>query len=128
MVGVVVTDMRASLEFYRALGLEIPAEEDDKSFVMYRMASGVTIFFDTVFFPANDPHRAPAPRGTYNISLEFYLGTRDAVDEAYRRLESLGYRGRHEPWKSSGPYAAIIEDPDGNPILITAEDPNAEGV
>ena len=30
MVGLVVGDMRRSLEFYRRLGLEIPAEEDEK--------------------------------------------------------------------------------------------------
>jgi len=126
MVGLVVGDMRRSLDFYRHLGLEIPEDENDRAFVMHRMASGVTIFFDTVFFPTNDPERQPSPRGSYNVSLEFYAGTREAVDEAFERLTALGYVGRTAPWKSSGPYAAIVEDPDGNPILITAEDPNAD--
>ncbi len=126
MVGLVVADMRRSLEFYRHLGLEIPETEDEKRFVMHRMASGVTIFFDTVFFPESDPARRSAPPGSYNISLEFYAGTREAVDGLYATLTGLGYAGRHAPWKSSGPYAAIVEDPDGNPVLITAEDPGAE--
>jgi hypothetical protein len=93
---------------------------------MHRMASGVTIFFDTVFFPANDPGRRPALPGSYNISLEVYLGTRDAVDATWAELTALGYAGRKAPWKSDGPYAAIVEDPDGNPILLTAEDASAE--
>jgi hypothetical protein len=59
-------------------------------------------------------------------TLEFYLGTREAVDTKHVELVGLGYVSRHEPWKSAGPYAAIIEDPDGTPILITAEDPSAE--
>jgi catechol 2,3-dioxygenase-like lactoylglutathione lyase family enzyme len=126
MVGLVVADMPSSLAFYRRLGLDIPADDDAKRFVMHRMASGVTIFFDTVFFPENDPGRRPAPSGTYNISLEFYLGTREAVDEKWEELTGLGYAGRTRPWKSSGPYAAIVEDPDGNPVLLTAEDPSAE--
>ena len=126
MVGLVVSDMRRSLEFYRRLGLDIPAGEDGKQFVMHRMPSGVTIFFDSVFFGENDPERRPAPRGSYNISLEFYAGTRDAVDALYAELTRLGFAGRAAPWKSTGPYAAIVEDPDGNPILITAEDPSAE--
>lgn len=126
MVGLIVSDMKRSLDFYRQLGLEIPEAENAKRFVMHRMPSGVTIFFDTVFFPGNDPERHPAPRGSYNISLEFYAGTREAVDERYRALVELGYVGRKAPWKSDGPYAAIVEDPDGNPILITAEDPGAE--
>jgi predicted lactoylglutathione lyase len=126
MVGLVVSDMRASLAFYRRLGLDIPDGEDEKRFVMHRMPSGVTIFFDTVFFPTNDPERRAAPRGSYNVSLEFYADTREAVDRLFTDLTALGYVGRKAPWKSTGPYAAIVEDPDGNPILITAEDPGAE--
>jgi catechol 2,3-dioxygenase-like lactoylglutathione lyase family enzyme len=126
MVGLVVADMKRSLEFYRRLGLPIPPEEDEKRFVMHRMPSGVTLFFDTVFFPGSDPDRRAAVRGGYNVALEFYAGSREAVDELYARLTGLGHVGRRAPWKSVGPYAAIIEDPDGNPILLTAEDPNAE--
>jgi len=126
MVGLVVADMARSLAFYRTLGFEIPVEEDHKRFVMHRMASGVTIFFDTVFFPGNDPERRPAPRGSYNISLEVYLWTREAVDAKWAELIGLGYAGRKAPWKSDGPYAAIVEDPDGNPILLTAEDARGE--
>ena len=126
MVGLVVADIKRSLDFYRRLGLQIPDSEDTKRFVMHRMPSGVTIFFDTVFFPANDPDREPAPRGSYNISLEFYAGTRDAVEATVERLAGHDYIVRKAPWKSAGPYAAIVEDPDGNPILITAEDRNAE--
>lgn len=126
MVGLVVADMKRSLDFYRALGLEIPEDENTKRFVMHRMASGVTLFFDTVFFPENDPDRRPAEAGRYNVSLEFYAHTREAVDASYEKLTALGYTVRKSPWKSQGPYAAIVEDPDGNPILITAEDPAAE--
>jgi catechol 2,3-dioxygenase-like lactoylglutathione lyase family enzyme len=126
MVGLVVSEMPRALAFYRALGLDIPAEEDGNAFVMHRMPSGVTIFWDTVFFPGNDPSRRPASADHYNISLEFYARTREAVDETYARLTGLGYHGRKAPWKSPGPYAAIVDDPDGNPILITAEDERAE--
>ena len=126
MVGLVVGDMATSLAFYRRLGLDIPLDEDGNRFVMHRMKSGVTIFFDAVFFPANDPDRKAAPRGSYNISLEFYAGTREAVNAKYEELVGYGYASRRAPWKSSGPYAALVDDPDGNPILITAEDSNAE--
>lgn len=126
MVGVIVTDMARALEFYRRLGLPIPAEEDAKPFVMYRMPSGVTIFFDTVFFPGSDPDRVPSPRGAYNVALEFYLGTREAVDAATAALAGFGYTVRKQPWKTSGPYASIVEDPDGNAILLTSEDAAAD--
>lgn len=122
MVGVVVSDMARSLEFYRRLGLDISVDDDGKRFVMHRMASGVTLFFDEVFFPGSDPERIPALRGSYNISLEFYLGAREAVDAKVAELHGFGYIVRKAPWKSAGPYAAIVEDPDGNPMLLTAED------
>ena len=126
MVGVVVSDMARSLEFYRRLGLPIPEEENGKRFVMHRMPSGVTIFFDEVFFPGADPDRVPSPRGAYNIALEFYLETRDAVDATTAELAGYGYTVRKPPWKSAGPYASIVEDPDGNALLLTAEDESAE--
>jgi catechol 2,3-dioxygenase-like lactoylglutathione lyase family enzyme len=126
MVGVIVSDMARALEFYRRLGLPIPEDDDGKRFVMHRMPSGVTIFFDEVFFPGADPDRIPSPRGAYNIALEFYLGTREAVDETTTTLEGYGYTVRKPPWKSPGPYASIVEDPDGNAILLTAEDAAAE--
>ena len=126
MVGVIVTDMARALEFYRRLGLPIPDGEDAKPFVMHRMPSGVTIFFDSVFFPGADPDRIPSPPGAYNVALEFYLGTRDAVDATTSALAAHGYTVRKQPWKSSGPYASIVEDPDGNAILLTAEDAAAE--
>lgn len=126
MVGIVVSDMPRALEFYRRLGLDIPLEEDDKRFVMYRMPSGVSIFFDTVFFPEADTERMPAHQHAYNVVLEFYAVTRERVDALFDELVNHGYHGRRAPWKSIGPYAAIVDDPDGNPILITAEDPNAQ--
>ena len=126
MVGVIVSDMPRALEFYRRLGLDIPVEDDAGNFVMHRMGSGVTIFFDTVFFANADRGRQPSPRGSYNVTLEFYLETREAVDAKYAELTGYGYAGRLEPVKAPGPYIAIVEDPEGNVILLTAEDTNAE--
>ncbi|MEO8828293.1 hypothetical protein [Lapillicoccus sp.] len=56
MLGVIVSDMPAALRFYRLLGLDIPATEDEKPFVLHRMGSGVTLFFDTVFAKGYDPY------------------------------------------------------------------------
>ena len=72
MVGLVVTNMPVSLEFYRRLGIEIPATADSERFVMHRMESGVTLFWDTVFAKNYDPTREE-PAGGYRIMLEFFL-------------------------------------------------------
>lgn len=121
MVGLMVRDMAASLAFYRQLGLEIPAEEDGKAFVLLRMPSGVSLFWDTVFANAHDPERLP-PGGGYRNMLEFFLGSEAAVDEMYADLIAVGHHGRSAGQvKATGPYAALVDDPDGNVILLTAE-------
>ncbi len=121
MLGVVVSDMPASLRFYRLLGLDIPATEDEKPFVLHRMGTGVTIFFDTVFAARYDPtHRIPAGDG-YRTMFEFYLGEDAAVDAKYTELTAAGYHGRMAPEQTSGPYAAMVDDPDGNVILLTSD-------
>jgi catechol 2,3-dioxygenase-like lactoylglutathione lyase family enzyme len=124
MVGLIVRDMPAALAFYRRLGLVIPAEEDGKRFVMHRMESGVTLFWDTVFADTYDPTRTP-PAGGYQAMLEFFLGTDADVDAKYAEMVGAGYHGRMVPTQTNGPYAAMVDDPDGNVVLLTSDDPNA---
>ena len=85
MLGIVVRDMPTALRFYRLLGLDIPAEADEQPFVIHRMDSGVSVFFDTVFARTLDPdHRLPEGAG-YSSLFEFYLGDDAGVDAALRR-------------------------------------------
>ncbi len=119
MVGLVVKDMAVSLAFYRRLGVDIPPEDDDKRFVMKRMESGVTLFWDTVFCREYDPE-FEEPSGPYRVLLEFFLADNAAVDAKYEEMTGYGYHGRRVPVQTNGPYAAMIDDPDGNMILITA--------
>ncbi|MGB3329663.1 MAG: VOC family protein [Thermomicrobiales bacterium] len=120
MVGLMVEDMPRALAFYRLLGLEIPAEDDAKPFVMHRMPSGVTLFWDTIFAARYDPARTPV-QGGYQSMLEFYLVTDDAVDAMFVTLTQAGYHGRMTPAQTTGPYAAMVDDPDGNVILLTSD-------
>lgn len=125
MLGVIVRDMRAALRFYRLVGLDIPETEDEKPFVMHRMGNGVSIFFDTVFAARYDPeHILPVGAG-YGSLYEFYLGEDAAVDAKYAELTAGGYHGRMAPERTSGPYAAMVDDPDGNVVLLTSDDPTA---
>jgi len=119
MVGLMVRDMAASLEFYRRLGIEIPEGSEEKPFVQKRMESGVSIFWDTVFADKYDPH-GERPESGYQMMLEFFLEDERAVDSKYEEMTRHGYRGRREPVQTFGPYAAMVDDPDGNVILFTA--------
>lgn len=119
MVGLMVRDMAAALTFYRRLGLAIPEGAEAQRFVQLRMESGVTIFWDTVFADRYDPGRTP-PAGGYQIMLEFFLADNAAVDAKYAEMVGHGYHGRRAPVQTNGPYAAMIDDPDGNVVLLTA--------
>lgn len=123
MLGAMVRDMPAALAFYRQLGLDIPAAEDAKPFVIHRMGTGVSIFFDSVFARRYDPeHTLPIGAG-YGSMFEFYLGDDAAVDTKYGELLASGYHGRMAPEQTSGPYAAMVDDPDGNVVLLTSDNP-----
>ena len=68
--------------------------------------------------------------GDYDVaSVELALGARfrdvgfknGAVDAKFAELREAGYRGRREPWLTSfGAYMCMVDDPDGNTVLITA--------
>lgn len=118
MVGLVVEDMPKSLEFYRRLGLDIPEQSDAEQFVMLRMESGVTLFWDMVFANTFDPAREQQSTG-YRVMLEFFLPDEAAVDAKYEELVGHGYHGRRAPFQADGSYAAMVDDPDGNVILLT---------
>jgi predicted lactoylglutathione lyase len=119
MVGLIVGDMSAALEFYRRLGLDIPQGAEDKPFVQLQMESGVTIFWDTFFAGRHYPDMEPA-RGGSRVMLEFFLEDEAAVDAKYEELLGYGYQGPMKPEQTVGPYAAMVEDPDGNVVLLTA--------
>ncbi len=128
MLGLVVQDMGKSLEFYRRLGLAIPAGSEGQTHVEVKMGSGLTFFLDsrpTRWDPGFVRRDAPGQEeaaGNYRSILEFYLKTRDAVDAKYSELTGFGYQSYRAPYETSfGMYFALIIDPDGNTILLSGE-------
>jgi predicted lactoylglutathione lyase len=125
MLGLIVQDMGKSLEFYRRLGLAIPEESEKQTHVSIKMGSGLTFFLDSApsrwdprFVGSNDAERTDS----YRSVLEFYLQTREAVDAKYAELTGLGYQGLRAPYETSfGMCFAMINDPDGNTILLSGD-------
>lgn len=128
MIGLVVQDMPTALEFYRRLGLAIPENSETQAHVEIKMGSSFTFFLDS------KPHRwdpnfgrqsEPAARAAtdrYPLILEFYLKTQAATEAKYAELVQFGYRGSREPYLTSfGMCFAMIEDPDGNTILLSGD-------
>ena len=114
MLGLVAQDMEKSLEFYRRLGLAIPEGSEGQPHVEVKMKGELTFFL-------NAPGRVEIADGPRAI-LEFYLKERAAVDAKYSELTGFGYQSYHTPFVSSiGMYFAMVNDPDGNTILLSAD-------
>lgn len=120
MVGVMVEDMARAVEFYRRLGVDIPEGSENQGHVEVKM-SGITFFLTTHQINARwDPAKKPASGG-YRIILEFYLETREALDAKYAEMMSYGYESHIAPYVTPfNMYFAMINDPDGNTILLSA--------
>jgi catechol 2,3-dioxygenase-like lactoylglutathione lyase family enzyme len=128
MLGLIVRDMGKSLEFYRRLGLAIPEGSENQTHVEVKMGSGLTFFLDSRptrwdprFVREGTPGHLETP-DNYRSILEFYLKTEDAVDAKYTELLGFGYQSHREPYDTSiGMRFAMINDPDGNVILLSGD-------
>lgn len=128
MLGLIVRDMGRSLEFYRRLGLAIPEGSEASTHVEVKMGSGLTFFldsrpsrWDSGFVRSDEPGHVAASN-SYRSVLEFYLKTRSAVEAMYAELTSLGYQGYRAPYETVfGMCFALVNDPDGNTILLSGD-------
>jgi catechol 2,3-dioxygenase-like lactoylglutathione lyase family enzyme len=125
MLGLIVRDMPAALAFYRRLGLDIPDGSEATSHVEVPMG-GMTFFLDSD--PARwdaryDARAAARPAGDgYPALLEFYLREQSALEAKYAELTGYGYEGFRAPYRTSfGMCFAMVRDPDGNTILLSAD-------
>jgi catechol 2,3-dioxygenase-like lactoylglutathione lyase family enzyme len=128
MLGLIVQDMPKALTFYRRLGLAVPEGSEQQSHVEIKMGSGMTFFLDSRpgrWDPQFDQGSGPAPGATgdrYPVVLEFFLSDQAALEAKYAELTGYGYQGFREPYATSfGMYFAMVKDPDGNTILLSAD-------
>jgi catechol 2,3-dioxygenase-like lactoylglutathione lyase family enzyme len=121
MVGVIVEDMARAAEFYRRLGVDVPEGAESEGHVEIKM-SGLTFFLSTKEANARwDPARKEISGDGYRIVLEFYLENRAALDAKYEELTGYGYVGHYAPYDvTANTRFAMVDDPDGNTILLSA--------
>jgi catechol 2,3-dioxygenase-like lactoylglutathione lyase family enzyme len=126
-INIVSTDLDASLEFYRRLGVEMPADG------VWRTQSGahhasstpaaaqaVQIDLDSIAFARiwnTGWSRRSDIRG--RVVLGFNVESRAAVDETYADLTAAGHPGLQAPYDAFwGARYAVVEDPDGVAVGI----------
>lgn len=120
-IGVVATDLPRTLSFYRALGLDIPADADEAPHVEVALPGGLRLLFDTPeTIEAFAPGWAP-PTGSPRMGLAFECADPGEVDKVYTSMVDAGFEGHLEPWDAFwGQRYACLLDPDGNGVDLFA--------
>lgn len=121
-VGIVVSDMAASLAFYRRLGLSVPADSDGEPHVEVPLGGGFRLLFDTEpTIRSFHPEWRAAGGGTPRVELAFALPDPAAVDAAYGELTAAGAHGELAPFDAFwGQRYAVLHDPDGTAVSLYA--------
>ena len=118
-IGIVASDMAASIRFYRLLGLDVP-DTPGEGHVDTFLPNGVRFMLDSEEVIRS--FRPDWSRKTGNqISIAFECDDPDDVDAVYRRVVEAGFDGEKEPWDAFwGQRYAQLRDPDGVPVDLYA--------
>ncbi|MGV9802053.1 VOC family protein, partial [Mycobacterium sp. NPDC003449] len=112
-------DLRKSLDFYRLLGLDVPAP--DGPHVEVALPGGNKLAFDTEEVIAGMHPGWSPPAGPGRVALAFGVATPAQVDELYGRLTAAGHPGTLKPFDAPwGQRYATVEDPDGTSVDLFA--------
>ncbi|MFD5029882.1 VOC family protein [Streptomyces sp. NPDC058405] len=120
-IGLVVSDMAASLAFYRRLGLDLPPDADAAPHAEASLPSGLRILWDTEETVRSYDPGWTRPSGGERIGLAFLCDSPAEVDATYEALAGAGYRGHLKPWDAFwGQRYAVVLDPDGCAVSLFA--------
>nr|WP_198357946.1 VOC family protein [Streptomyces fildesensis] len=128
-IGLLASDMAASLAFYRRLGLDIPAEADTQPHVEAELPGGPLLVWDTeeVVRSFTPDWQAP-PQGSGRAGLAFTCDGPAAVDKVYADLTGAGHTAHLAPFDAPwGQRYATVLDADGNHVDLLAALPAEPG-
>ena len=130
-LNLVVSDMDATVAFYRLLGLDIPESvvwrsDSGAHHVDLTLGNGFGLDFDSPQLAKSYNAGYRDVQGGGRCVIGFSFDTRDAVDARYAKLIEAGYLGLQPPYDAFwGARYAIVEDPDGNHVgMMSPIDPS----
>lgn len=121
MVGLTVQDMEKSKEFYRRLGLAVPEENPKQPPLMINMKGEFTLFLASGSIQSEQTASGERIEN-YRVLFEYYVKSQAAVEAKYAELIGYGYQSYRAPFLyANGMCYALINDPDGNTILLAGD-------
>ncbi|WP_406044339.1 VOC family protein [Micromonospora sp. NBC_00898] len=121
LIGLAVTDMARTLDFYRRLGVPVPPGAEHEPHVEVTLAGGIRLAWDSVdTLRGFDPDFTP-PTGSSRANLAFRCADPAEVDRWYAELTGAGFHGHLPPWDAEwGQRYAVLHDPDGTGVDLFA--------
>ncbi|MET7769547.1 VOC family protein [Nocardia sp. NPDC005366] len=120
-IGIVVSDMAASLAFYRRLGLTFPPDAESAPHTEATITGGLRIALDTEETVLSFHPDWERPTSGGRVGLAFRCADPSDVDAVYAAIIDAGYRGELKPWDAPwGQRYATVADPDGNGVDLYA--------
>jgi uncharacterized glyoxalase superfamily protein PhnB len=121
-LNIIAKNFDATIEFYRRLGVtvtEATGSADGFRHARATLPDEFILEFDNRAL-AQVYHAAwRRSEGNSRVVRGFSLPTREAVDQRYAELVSMGYEGRQPPYDAFwGARYAIVADPDGNDVAL----------
>jgi catechol 2,3-dioxygenase-like lactoylglutathione lyase family enzyme len=121
VIGVVTSDMAATLAFYRRLGLVFPEGAEEQPHVEAELPGGLVFALDTEETIRSFHSGWQPPEGGGRVGLAFRCDSPAEVDALYEDLVNAGYHGELKPWDAFwGQRYATVHDPDGNGVELFA--------
>jgi predicted enzyme related to lactoylglutathione lyase len=106
-VGIPVTDMKRARSFYEdVLGLKVSEEMMSGKWVEYGLGN------NTLAIASVGPEWKPSDQGT-GAAFEV-----EDFDDAIKRLKDRHVRFAAEPFETACCHMAVVQDPDGNKLII----------
>jgi catechol 2,3-dioxygenase-like lactoylglutathione lyase family enzyme len=122
VIGVIVSDLRRAVDFYKRLGVHFPAEIDPMGHghVEAPLPGGLRFTLDSEeSIRSFSPEWSP-PAGGHRVAMAFLCESPAAVDSTFRELAEIG-AAHKEPWDAFwGQRYAQVKDPDGNVVDLFA--------
>jgi uncharacterized glyoxalase superfamily protein PhnB len=122
--GVAVDDLDRARDFYRHLGLEIPADPEGHGHAEVELAGGIRLMFDTVETMKSFDPSWSRETGSPSVTLAFSFEAAAEVDAKYAELIGAGASPHLPPWDAFwGMRYAVVRDPDGVELSLYASLP-----
>ncbi|WP_454195777.1 VOC family protein [Nocardia sp. Marseille-Q1738] len=126
VIGIIVTDMAASVAFYRRLGLDFPPGAEQEGHAEAALPNGLRVTLDTEAVIKSFHSEWAPPTGAGRVGIAFRCADPAEVDAVYADLVDAGYHGELKPWDAFwGQRYAVVQDPDGNGVDLYAALPTA---